>query len=578
MLDIASPQILHRPWRRAFLLGLAVFLLLWILSVPYRAAYVPTSMDIPALADGLLLSPGAHWQTWFTHGYSDFWDDYPEWPLRATGFTRPAFQFMIYVAHFALGNDWASYQVINCLAVAGLAAVAFLIAQTALGLSTSLSLLAAILVVLSPPVLLCWVFGLASAHELIATFFVAGAFLAVVARRDFFCLLFLFAGLLIKENAVWAPLAAAMTIMLRANDKESAHRRSLTAAAMFLPVAVWLCIRFAFFGGIGGTYATTGYTPVTDFLRLAFQKLIHINLLFVSQYSLVTSGPWALLDHAIRIGTIIVVYSLLSLWALRVLPEAIGYLRHGIYKARWPTVDAIFLVALWAAIALAFHFALALPWWERYAPSVCVFVWPALVAEAERRGKAVIWLGVALCSVVAIVRSAYFNTVQWATNAVQNEPVAVMNAALHEVPTTTRQIYVLGDSLQYTNPKYVGLVLDVSAEIVRISDIDWGQCNELNLVSFDHNTSDGVVNVTISLPSCAEFYFANSRFGVITPTNGRLYRNPTMSYELPEGHPVKPWPSFYLGRKMIVHVRPNGPARFIIEHGGANGIAWFDIP
>jgi hypothetical protein len=51
-----------------------------------------------------------------------------------------------------------------------------------------------------------------------------------------------------------------------------------------------------------------------------------------------------------------------------------------------------------------------------------------------------------------------------------------------------------------------------------------------------------------------------------------------MTYELPEADPKQSQSSFFLGRRMTVHVRPNGPARFIIEHGGPDGIAWFDIP
>ena len=54
-----------------------------------------------------------------------------------------------------------------------------------------------------------------------------------------------------------------------------------------------------------------------------------------------------------------------------------------------------------------------------------------------------------------------------------------------------------------------------------------------------------------------------------------------ISYELPEATPIKPtewWRPilFHLGRRITVHVRPNGPARFVVEHGGPNGIAWFD--
>src|SRR5262249_25967362 len=253
----------------AVLLGSAVFGLLWVLNIPYRNVYVPNGEDIAAFADGLLLAPGAHWKDWFTRGYSHLWDVYPEWPPGNTAFTRPAFQFVIYLAHFALGRDWASYQIINCFAVAGMAAVAFLIARTALELRTGLSLLAAALVVLSPPVLGSWLLGLANAHEPLATLLAASAFLAVAARRDFLCLTLLFLALLTKENAIWAPVAAAITVMLRPQQDEL-RRRGFVAAAMFLPIVMWLGLRFAFFGGIGGTYATAGYTPLADFLSLTF--------------------------------------------------------------------------------------------------------------------------------------------------------------------------------------------------------------------------------------------------------------------------------------------------------------------
>ena len=291
MTDIISHRSVQRTGRHsgrsALLLGFAIFGLLWILHIPIREIYVPNEDDISALADGLLLAPGARWQDWFTRGYSHFFDLYPDWPAHgtesaSTAFTRPAFQFVIYLAHFVLGRDWASYQLINCFAVAGMGAVAFQIAQTVLGLRTGPSLVAAMLVVLSPPVLESWLFGVGFAIEPLATVLVAGAFLAVLARRDFLCLALLFLALLTKENTVWAPLAAAITIMLRPKLDESLRRRAFTAAAMLLPVAMWLGLRFAFFGGIGGTYATAGYTPLADFLKLTFHKLTHMHYLFIT--------------------------------------------------------------------------------------------------------------------------------------------------------------------------------------------------------------------------------------------------------------------------------------------------------
>ena len=62
------------------------------------------------------------------------------------------------------------------------------------------------------------------------------------------------------------------------------------------------------------------------------------------------------------------------------------------------------------------------------------------------------------------------------------------------------------------------------------------------------------------------------------PTRPMLYTIvvDTIDYELPDAMATAPWAD--LGRKITVHVRPNGPARFIIEYGAPNGVTWFDTP
>ncbi len=296
-----------------------------------------------------------------------------------------------------------AYPVISYFATAAVGAIAFYIAQKALRLGAGLSLLGAVLVVLSPPVLDNLWGGLANARESLATVLVAGAFLAVVARRDFLCLMLLVLALLMMETAVWAPLAAAMTVMLRPKEGEQSRQQALTALAMFLPVAMWLGLRSTFFGGI------EGYTPLADFLQLTFYKLRHIHKLFLTYHPLfgttVDDEPTPV-DRIIYVGTALVLYALLSLWAFRTLSKAVHYLHCGIQEKRWPIGDPTFLVALWALIALAFHFVVPLKP-ERYATSVVVFAWPALVAEVEKRRKTIIWLGLAVCFVMSLSRSSY---------------------------------------------------------------------------------------------------------------------------------------------------------------------------
>src|SRR5206468_7276191 len=139
-----------------------------------------------------------------------------------------------------------------------------------------------------------------------------------------------------KENALWAPLAAAITIMVRPPKlHKSVGHRVFAAGSMLLPVAMWLGLRFAFFGSIGGTRTTAGYTPLADFLKLAFFKLTHLHYLFITHKT--PEGGWPdrgttflILDR----GTALLIYALLFLWVLRILPEAVDRVRYTMREMR----------------------------------------------------------------------------------------------------------------------------------------------------------------------------------------------------------------------------------------------------
>src|SRR5262249_9418689 len=149
-------------------------------------------------------------------------------------------------------------------------------------------------------------------------------------------------------------------------------------------------------------------------------------------------------------------YAVLSLWALRNLPETVERVRYAFRKRRWPIIDPMLLVSLWALIALAFHFVLPLVA-NRYATSVVVFAWPALVAEIERRNKVVVWLALVALFAVSLTRTSYRLSEWMSREHVQSAqvPTAVrsMDAMLTQVPVGIRQIYVLSvGSLPVANP------------------------------------------------------------------------------------------------------------------------------
>jgi hypothetical protein len=160
-----------------------------------------------------------------------------------------------------------------------------------------------------------------------------------------------------------------------------------------------------------------------------------------------------------------------------------------------------------------------------------------------------------------------------------------MDAMLRQAPAATRQVFIVStteSSLQTANPKYLRLGLGVTPEIVRLVEIDWKCTESDDRVTFDHSTVNGVVNMTLTLPACAKFCISAPQLAGTSLATARLVRGSSISYDLTE----RPWTKhskwfgqrFFLGRRITLHVRPNGPARFIIEQGRPNDTAWFDTP
>ena len=581
-----SPRL--SPTGTALLVGLIAFVLLWLANAPFRRAYWANDNDVTALVDGMLLLPGAHWQDWFTNGHSHFFDSYPEWPWGLTPFARPAFQCLIYLAHFVFGRDWAAYLAVNYLAVAGMGAIAFVIARVPLGLGNAASALAAALVLISSAVLEFSIWELGFASESMASVLIGAAFLAVIARRDIACAALLLLALLTKETAAWAPFAAALSVLLRWEPNVAHLRRALVAAAMLLPLAVWLGLRFAFFQGIGGSYATGGYTPITEFLTVVGWKLIHLYRLFVSQETFAAAGPWATVDRVLMLATYSLIALLLIPWASAGIRMASARLDQSVRGREWPTVDAALLVTIWAALGLAFYFAVPIVS-PRYAAAAVMFLWPAVVAEVARRRQRAFYLALAASFVLMLPRTAHL-LISLNPPSEQSylgrflRDIGDMDTVLRRVPPGIGQVYVLSSGgLVTATPEYLRVFLDVPIEIIRVVDLHSACRGGERFVTVDHKVAGGVVTLDVTTPDCASLFFDMAGQGSTLLAGGGLRRNDSISYELPEARvidhqgPLKP--ALELGRRMTVHIRPRGRARFIIEHGGPDGrTIWFDIP
>jgi hypothetical protein len=567
-------------------IGLLVCLALWLINIRYRQAYQPNDNDVTALADALLLLPGARWQDWFTQGHTHFFDAYPEWPWGLTPFARPAFQFLIYLAHFLFGQNWTAYLVINYAAIGGVAAAAFAIARRALGLANGPALIATALVVVSPAILeySIWEVGFASESLIVAL--IGGAFLAALARRDLLCVALLAYAIFSKETAAWAPCAAAITVLLRPRAEETPRRRLASAGLMVLPLALWFGERAAFFGGFGGSYATGGYGSLSDVAAIVSDKLIHLFRLFTSQYAFASTGAWALPDRLVALATYAVVFALIALWGFGCVRAGGQWIATSLRARSWPEARSDLLVAFWGVAGLAFHMAVPLTS-PRYAAAAVLFLWPSIVAVVIARRM--LWrLALAACLVLSVARMGdYLGSL--------NPPaersylgqffraIGDVNRALLATPPATRQIYVIANGgLATATPSYLRVFLGVAPEVIRVVDLHWYCPAGQTFDGFEHEVAAGVVTLRATLPQCADFFFDMAGASVSRiAEGGNLQRSATIDYELPEAHvishkgPVSP--ALEPGRRFTAHIRPSGPSRFIIQ-GPTGEITTFDTP
>jgi hypothetical protein len=546
--------------------------------------------DLPTLVDGLLLKPGVTWRDWFTLGYSDFWSPYPDWWPAAgtTAFARPAFSLMIYLAHFVFGKNWPLYVAINYLAIAGVAAVVFQISRSALRLGVWPSLLAVLLVLQSPPFVKGEALAyLAFASEPAASAFVGLAFLAVVERRDLLCIGFLLLALLTKETAVWAPFAAALTALLRGEDRGQMYRHSLTATMMLSPIALWLGLRYGFYSGLGGTYITSPFTSLADAFVRAAATAARLPYLLVNSVDFTVDfklpggqNIWEVVDRILHLVTYVILSIPLALLARQSLLDA-----HGTFLRR--TTERPFLVAIWAGIGICFYLALPFPPYpnqQRYVLAVVMFVWPALLAEFVKHRNRVITSALVVCLLLSLLNAegrlaaatlqperSEFRTRQFAA-------VIGLGAALKHLPPEVQYVYIIDTwETGEINPDYLRAFYATPAEIVRVIGINSECPGSENFVGFHDELADDVVTLDVALPECARFVNLPRPVGVAIKV-GELRRSASISYYFPEARVNPDSPIVEIGRRMVVRIKHGGPIRMIIEHAKDDGFAWFDVP
>ena len=201
--------------------------------------------DDPAFVSATLESPAS----WFTRGYLNYFHIYPEWGTRHTSLLlKPVTNAVGYLNYTLFGSSYAlHFAVFFLMQFLGLLVFVRLLRDLDIPPLPAAGM--ALLFLFNPAFMNDGLICLACHFDVLAGVFALAAFLAAWRERYGIALMLLTLAVFTKESAVYAPLAAALSLMIW-------RRPPSMSALMMLPLPLWAAARFLAYGDVldtGGT-------------------------------------------------------------------------------------------------------------------------------------------------------------------------------------------------------------------------------------------------------------------------------------------------------------------------------------
>lgn len=280
----------------ALLLGAGLLLLqvaFWHSRI--QGFYHPVGDDFALLVHSTRVF-GAHPAEWFTRGFADYFEPYPDISASTTQFLRPADNAVFYLNSLLFGRHWAAYLFANYFLAAALCAVVFGLARGVLRLSFGGTALVTLATAVSPAYTINMLYDPAFAFDYLGAVCAVLCAFYLVRQRFVAAWLFVCLAVLSKETAFYAAIAAFVVVLLA--PKRPAWRR-LRASAFLLPLFSVLALRRFDFRHTTGAYVLVGLTP-KDILRNITLAFTHWIYLLPGQ-----SGTQALLESHHDAGSLL---------------------------------------------------------------------------------------------------------------------------------------------------------------------------------------------------------------------------------------------------------------------------------
>ena len=546
---------------RVLLIPTVILLAIYCFHFSFYRTYFPYEDD-PAL----LHASGGDATKWFTEGYSKYFVVYPEWNVPRTDFLRPGVNLIVRLNETFFGSHYFLYFASFFLAQLLICALIVCLAQR-MGVKEQWLFFVGLLGAINPAFIGEGLYNLSFQYDIWSGLFAVAALYLILRQWYGLAVLSLTLAVFTKEPALYAPVAAAITVYL-------VHRRRLPAAIMLLPLLVWAWVwKFVFVGTPNGNYALQG-NPGTLLIKGAIQGFMRWPTGIVDYHAV----RKILLEHSIaaHLPDLFLLLINLFLWGL-LLAVGVKFAKAALRASPLSEQDRLVLaVVIWLAGALSFGILVGYD--SRFGGSIYpleIVAFAAMIhSDRQRltRSFAVVALG--------LLGVAYL----WNARALESSddgivphqdssPIVTMKSLVDSLQRHQDDVvYVLNSARSDAAPSSIASLAGVpSEELIILSEVQ-GCLNDSRADRPMVQQVGNAVHIVSVLPGCASYEFSGVPLSTIAQAfRGVLSRGHFVTYSLPEGHVTEygsvaksAIASIDPGKKLDLNLRPEELKSYII--------------
>jgi hypothetical protein len=455
---------------------------------------------------------------WFTRGMADYYHVYPEWPQPAfANFYRPVWNLILFTEQAVLGQHYWAWFLVFCAVQYG-GSLLFLRLLLSLGLPSRSALPFTILFLFNPAFLNFGFIYPGFQFDVFASLLLLSALYQLLRYRYYSTLALITAAIFTKETAIFAPIAAALTVFVLKRDAK-------WSAAMLAPLLAWVAARWlAFHAVMGGTFASP--TGIGDLVvNIGAGMVIWPSSAVPASFSLHLSGLYGL-------GILTLLAMNAVLWAILVYAgwRIARALRQAPDKAE-SKLQAVLII--WTLGALTYcaltrpqvRFGASLDTFLLLFLAYCLFAhpWPRYLKA----------LPVLILAFVAVIRGAnlLWNDIPKVLTGIIGEKA--LFAALQSLPQDGRVVFVVNAPTLLSAPRFIAKEWNLKLDVTFVNQ--FRGCSYANLQDAGYELS--LTSLSVEIPSCASYVFAGVPGDIqVKELAGGLLRPGVGTYQFP-GHP-----------------------------------------